>query len=989
GVIADVASEGISDSFKPIQLSDAYLVERWGADEGLPSSHVLALAQTVDGYVWIGTRQGLVRFDGVTFQIFDSSRVPEFTSDFVHSLHADRQGRLWIALPDRWIVRVRDTFIADPELRNLPRLAEDRSGEMLVMKQGSLFRWEQSGLTPLLLPENVAPGQFMVFSDFGQKVLLRAEGGLFEREAGGWKRISTTSPPPDHGWVLFRRRAGNFLMLRGTELWEVQSDFAARLSRRLPWREMACHNLIDDREGNLWFATAGQGLCFLGREGQFGSVSKANNVLANDVSIVMEDHEGNIWAGADNGLYRLRRRAFQMIGENKGLMGPVISAVATSREGSLWIGSRARGLFEWRPDWPMVKERSSGLPVLSLCSTETGALWVGTDGYGMFRYEDGKREQVIPAGAAEQPAVFVTAMLQSRSGTTWFGGDKGLFLRQPDGAFVEMGSKASPSIQAVRGLAEDETGRVWIATDGQGLFSFANDRFQNFGAREGLRVAALWSLLCDREGTLWIGTYNAGLWSFQEGRFQPCVPHDRLPGGAICDMAFDGLGSLWLSCANGVARLPRSDLSRWSQPTDAEVVVHTFGRRDGLQTREITGRSGPKICPLNDGRLAFATADGVALLSPQALPLNTNPPPVLIEEVRVDEMVLKPEPADAANAPQFKVPPGRRRIEVRYTALSFAAPERVQFRYRLEGLADDWVSAGHRRQAFFTSLAPGPYQFRVIAANGDGVWNQTGAALSLLVMPHFWQTVWFKISALLFSALSFAAIAYATAHRRHRREIERLQREQAIERERGRIARDLHDDLGSSLTKITQLAHRGLARPGESTTHLHSITSTCQNLVSALDEIVWAVNPRNDTVDHLVTYLCRYAEDYLRTAGLRCRLDVPLELPNERLSAETRHNLYLVLKEALNNVVRHARATQCHLRFSVAATQLQIIVEDDGCGFDPAKAAGDGNGLVNMKERIRDLGGDIQWEAAPGRGLRLNLRVPLDSNPTAARSESS
>jgi signal transduction histidine kinase len=414
-----------------------------------------------------------------------------------------------------------------------------------------------------------------------------------------------------------------------------------------------------------------------------------------------------------------------------------------------------------------------------------------------------------------------------------------------------------------------------------------------------------------------------------------------------------------------------------------------------MASQKCSGGFQPGVCKTADGRLWFPTAKGLAIIDPANFTTNIVPPPVVIEELSVEGKPVRfqgakvaERVADFASAPQ--IPPGKQRLELRYTGLSFAAPDKVRFRHRLEGLESDWVEAGTKRVAQYSYLPPGTYTFRVIACNNDDVWNEEGASLTFRVLPQVWQTWWFKIILAVAAAGVVAALAISVTRMRVRRKLEQLERQRALERERARIARDIHDDLGASLTRITLLSQSVRSELGSehrAVPDVDQIYSTARELTRSMDEIVWAVNPEHDTLDSLVTYLGRFAQRFLSVAGIRCRLDAPLDLPALALTSEMRHNVFLAFKEALNNVVKHAQATEVRLSLELRPEGFMLVIADNGRGFRcppgqaPALEPADGqrlvagNGLANMQKRLREIGGCCEWETAPGEGTRAKLVV--------------
>ena len=387
----------------------------------------------------------------------------------------------------------------------------------------------------------------------------------------------------------------------------------------------------------------------------------------------------------------------------------------------------------------------------------------------------------------------------------------------------------------------------------------------------------------------------------------------------------------------------------------------------------------------------------LVVVNTKKLDQNSEPPPTLLTRILVDDRVVaryggilpkNANPGDdtvditSANG-KLHIPPRHRRIEFEFAVLSFNAPENVQFRYRLKGFEDDWVAADTRPSATYQRLSSGDYTFEVMACNNDGEWSKTGAQLSLVVAPFFWQTWWFRLTVP--GAFTFGVIAIVryVSFRRLQKQLRVLEAQASLQKERARIAKDIHDDLGANLTQIAflgELAHQDLGEPEQVATRVEKISTTARLAIKSLDEIVWAVNPRNDTLAHLVDYAGQFAVDYLRLAGIRCRLDFPEQIPPHELSANLRHNLFLVIKEALHNVVKHAGATELWLRAGVTDGALDICIEDNGRGFENAPDDALADGLRNMRQRMADIGGEIQWESRSGSGTKASLHLPW---PTA------
>jgi signal transduction histidine kinase len=418
-----------------------------------------------------------------------------------------------------------------------------------------------------------------------------------------------------------------------------------------------------------------------------------------------------------------------------------------------------------------------------------------------------------------------------------------------------------------------------------------------------------------------------------------------------------------------------------------------YGKADGVESTFCNGVAKPAAWKTKDGRLWFPTTKGLIVVAPNVR-VNQMPPPVFIEQIIADKKNLLPSQVviqspdvggedGPASEPTFEAPPGRGELEFRYTALNFQTPEKCRFKYQLESIDSEWVEADTRRVAHYNNLLPGSYRFKVIACNEDGIWNEAGTTTTVILDPHPWQTWWFRGLAVAGVTGALAtAVRYAT-RRRMQRKLEILEQQHALERERGRIAKDIHDDLGSSLTRIMMLGERAqddIERRDEAQVHVRKIVDSARATVQSLDEIVWAVNPENDTLDGLVEYISHYADQFFESTNVKCRLEMPVELSPLPLPAEARHDLFLVVKEALNNILKHSGATEARICVAEIGATVEIVIEDNGRGFElnETNAGRKRNGLENMRRRIEGLGGTFGVTSAPGRGTKLTVTARLD-----------
>ena len=512
----------------------------------------------------------------------------------------------------------------------------------------------------------------------------------------------------------------------------------------------------------------------------------------------------------------------------------------------------------------------------------------------------------------------------------------------------------------------DRAGTLWVGTDG-GLSRWADGKFTHVTSRDGLSHSDVNAIYEDDDETLWFGTKGGGLNRLRAGRWTSYTTAQGLFSDEIYEIIEDDRGYLWMSCRRGIFRVSKQSFAALDQGTIPALTSTHFVRADGLATVQCNGVAKPAGWKSRDGQIWFPTIRGVVAVQP-GIRINPQPPPVWIEEVRAGQHLLRTGSITEPVAASVTVPPGTGDVEIHYTALSLQVPEKVRFKYRLETVDKDWTDAGAQRSVTYHSLAPGRYRFTVIAANNDGVWNETGAKLALVVRPQFWQTGWFTLTVLTLPAL-ILGWAYRTRVRRLR-EIEQL---------RIRIASDLHDDVGSRLTKVAMITEQVERETNTAATrpHIQLIARTTRDITRAMDEIVWTINPKNDTLENLANYIFHYAQEYFQNTGVRCRLDLPPSLPEHTLSTEYRHSLFMAVKEALNNILKHAGAEEVRIRLAVADRRLTIAITDNGRGFAADRARPGGDGLVNMRERLRQVGGSLRLESAADRGTTITMEAPL------------
>jgi ligand-binding sensor domain-containing protein/signal transduction histidine kinase len=971
--------------------SSKYFFDAWQSAGGQDLNAVTAIVQTGDGYLWLGTYDGLVRFDGVQFKVFNSMNARGLRNGRITALFEDDAGVLWIGHETGDLTQYRDgqfrptslgfTWVGGP----IADMKTDEDGDLwLTSDRGGLFRLRDGDCARPNVPET-GWAAWMI-KDAKRRLWVISNGALGSLGAGGFKplRLDEDDKTVYKYERMLRARDGGLWVLREHHVGKWRAGRWEEDLRPAPWTNDWATALLETQSGDLLVGTFRSGLYLLGAGGATTHLTRASGISSEQVGSLCEDREGNIWVGTGTGLNALRVRKVEMLNPPDEWGGHNVLSFWVRPDGSAWIGTKGAGLYHYERSGAMDHwsnfNQTNGLDssyVWSVLETRSGELLIGTWGGGLKVESQGHYEAL---GELSKISAGVLALYESKKGELWIGTTAGL-QRYANSKLTFVAGQKELKVPDVRAITESSDGTLWFGMSGGGLASLKDGHLKQFRQQEGLSSDFVHCLYADADGTLWIGTADKGLCRLQKGRFSNIGLDEGLPSSAILHIVDDGQGDLWMGSQRGILRVGKADLNSCADGKARTFHFLTYGKAEGLASESCPGGFQPGACRAPDGRLWFPTTKGIAIVDPTKVATNRVPPPVVIEEFMVDG-----QPAALAGA---QIAPGKQRFEVRYTGLSFAAPDRVQFKYKLDGLETEWVEAGTGRLAQYSYLKPGQYSFHVIACNNDGVWNENGATVDFTVQPHLWQTWWFAVIVVLAGAGGIVTGVLGVAQRRERRKLEQMEKQQAVEKERARIARDIHDDLGASLTRIAMLSQtmrKNLEGNSSEAGTAQRVNGIARDLTRAMDEIVWAVNPKHDTLDSLATYLGGFAQDFLTPAGLRCRLNLPVCLPACAVSAEIRHNVFLAFKEILHNIVKHAKASEVEVSLIMGPPGFEVNIADNGCGFafNPGKetAAGcgetqrrGGNGLLNVRRRLEQLGGRCEWETGPGLGTRVRFII--------------
>ena len=960
----------------------------WNQEDGLPQDTVRALAQTPDGYLWIGTDEGLARFDGYEFTAFNR-RGGALPSNTVSALTVTSDGTLWISTP-AGLVRYRGgVFHTLTRADGLPDVAVSvMAADNAPAPKGQERKlWAIAGDT--------------VCEVAGDKA---REASFEPAEARRGARVVRVAPDGALWVVGFRGifrvqdgRAGVVVpatKLRGSmasavwidkdgTVWTGLSDGLLSVTagdnavRRYTTRDGLPDNYVRalwrDRHGALWAGTNG-GLARL-EHGRFVGVTAGSNEEQDWVRSLFEDREGNLWVGTNTGLNSYHDGRFTLYSRQEGLPGDKPTVVHQDRSGAVWIGFHDRGLFRFRPAPNIRYTTANGLPsneIFSISDTADGSLLVGTR-EGAVAIRDGSVRPLPVPDALHRRVVL--DVLEDHSGLLWAASPGGLF-RIERGRGVHMAGGGPSSNDGVIALATTSDGAVWAASYGGELWEFRGGSLAHYTSSEGLPAEQFRSLHAGRDGTLWIGTVGGGLAWRRNGRFYHCGAQEGLPADNIAIIVEDAKGDLWLGTTQGICHVNRASLDAFTAGKSKKIQAELLGVSDGLRSAQCAPAFASGSGELtSDGWLWFPTAQGLALLNP-ALPAPARLPPSLV--ISLVEFDGKPAGALAGN----EFGPGDGRVIFRYTGIHLRAPEAVRYMFRLDGVDRDWVISGARRTAGYSNLAPGRYLFRVRADAGGGARE---ASYAFSIRPHYYQTAWF--AALL--ALALLGGLWGAWQLRLRTLRARFQ---LVLNERARLARELHDTLAQDFVGLSTLLDAVSMRLADdaATARLnlelarkmvrHSLTEARRSVMDLRAAVLQGLS--------LAEALTSAAPSWVAGSTLKVQVETegePVKLPDE----EEQH-LLRVAQEALHNAAHHSRGHNAWVRLRYVTNgknaEVKLTIRDDGRGFDPHgtldPSAGH-FGILGMQERAERIGGTFRLESRPGAGTVVEVSAPVPQSKHA------
>lgn len=972
-------------------VSAQYRFDSWTTDNGLPQNGVRSITQTPDGYLWFTTLDGLVRFDGVKFTVFNKSNSKGIISNRFWHAKAFDDGSIWAATEGGDLTIYRNSeFVSYPADKipgvQISGIENDENGEVLLTTDTG-FYYLRTGEFVFAKPTG---------NDNSQKFYLGQSGTRWERyptEIRQIKNGNTNIYSIKLKFLFFYnnriyedKKGGLWISDLGKLFYLHDGRITEYFEKDRALANLIGHSTWEEADGSIWIATGdynrpGVGLVRF-KDGKFNKFGLENGLSNDRIFNRFKDREGTVWLATDRGLNRLRQQVLTPLSTKDGLVHNEVYPLLKSRDGSIYIGTNG-GLSRYKDgkftNTVFSPGRDYGVSsVQSLAEDAEGRLWIGSIG-GLFVLKEGKIEEWTKK--FENPDTIYT-IYPHQDGTVWFGTEHSGVLQYKNDKIVPLFSTAKGlSGNDVKFIHQAKDGTFWIGTF-NGI-SIADCGFQltdcqikkNYTTADGLPSNFVRSIKEDEDGTLWIGTYDNGLTRFKDGKFFNFNTDNGLFNNGVFAIVEDKNGNFWMSSNKGIFRANKQQLNDFADGKIKSYDSFGYGKQDGMLNTECNGGRQPSAITDENGQIWFPTLEGVSIVDPNLLKTTLLPPPVEIEEILIDR-----EKVNFADSIQIN--PSQNYLDITYTALSLINSEKIRFRHKLEGLDEDWFEAGTRRTVNFSHLPPGNYTFTVTATNSDGVWNPNGKSIKIEVLAPFYRTRWFVASIILLTIFTaYLIYRYRIAQLKRLNAAQESFSRQLIESqesERKRIAQELHDGLGQNLLVIKNRALLGLSVEGKDE-QLNEIQETVTDALNEVRTIAYNLRPLHIERLGLTSTIEEMVEQVEAASGIQISYDIS-KIDN-LFTAENEINFYRIVQESLNNIVKHSKAPKASVEVFRDNQKITLEIRDNGLGFESEKVKEkNGLGLNGIAERVKILKGTYLIESEINKGTRVLVEINIEEN---------
>ncbi|MBR9916967.1 hypothetical protein GYB29_04595 [bacterium] len=983
--------QGLSQTslFSQIPNSEDYVVTHFGMEEGLPQNSVNDIVQADNGYIWLATFGGLVRFDGHRFRTYNRSNTEGMDYDRVVSIFEDSNNNIWGASEQGVVKLTKDKAISysiDKRTTSASAgwIKEDKEGRIWGALNGNFYLLKNNQFERQMLFEVDGQKFQKISADttgailYMDKIVAKSYNDtlykfLDLREKIESNIISLIEYPKNSG-VFFIGTSGNGVL-------KLKNEEVTFLGKNLGLNNKDILGFYEDRKNRLWIYSYEGILINEGSEFQTFRMDGEDQNFDIQIRSMFEDNEGNLWLGSvAEGLFRLKETQISMIDVNDGLVNQRMLSLSALNDGSFIFGTNCGGVFVSQngvAEFPAVNKYLPNNCIWSVFQDSKDRIWFSANGLYMTNSLQEKGKSFGINDGFEGINIF--AIAEDKLGNIWIGCSNGIFKYNDVSGFTTYKTEEGFNFSETRVLHEDANGNIWAGTIA-GLYKITDDNVEQVKLAHSKNYPNktdepyIRAIYQDEDGTYWFGSYGNGIFRMKEDQIINITSQDGLFDNIVSHIVEDDHGNFWIGSNRGIFRVSRNNLNDFSEGVNDEILSYSYGTGDGMNSAETNGGFHPSTIQDSDGNIYFPTVGGVAVVKTTKININTTIPPVYIERVRSSTDVF-------SDINTIELPYNDSFLEISYTAINFNKPEKTRFKYKLVGFNDNWVDVGNRREALYSKIPPGEYTFKVLASNSDGVWNEKGATIGVVITPPFWQTkVFYGIVGLVFLTSGPAVYYYRVSQLKKENDKQKRFSEQLInsqEAERRRIASELHDGLGQQILVIKnrlELAKQQIGNTKKLEEEMDEIMKSTKISISDVRTISHGLRPvhleKFGLTDAIIN-LCREIKD-----SDSIEWSYHIDKIDGLIDKNKEIHFYRVVQEGVNNIMKHSSAREASVLIKRTDYNIFTTIWDDGKGFDLKNLTGtEGLGFIGMKERVETLGGTIDIKSAPVNGTTIKINI--------------
>lgn len=982
----------------PLRFKDDAItnIQYLDVGQGLSFSYVYAVLEDKKGEIWIGTDgSGVSKYNGKSFTNYSVKE--GLTGNIVTSLLEDRKGNIWMGTYDGVTMFDGKNFTQFTEKEGLSNnkvvvIQQDKKGNIWFgSAQGGISKYDGEKITHYTVKEGLPSdsvlacmedrnGNIWIGTFFGA---VKFDGNSFtyftKKEGLTNDNVSTLLEDKD-GNIWFGSRLGGISKYDGEKI--------TQYTKQEGFTDNGVGSMIEDKNGNIWIGTSLEGLIKF-KEKYFTHYTQREGLTNSRIKGMIEDKNGNIWFGTDGGgVNKLNNTSFNYLIPNELFENIKVRPILKDKNGNLWFGTESAGIGKYNGNDFTYFTKKDGLPSKgqrSMLSDKKGIIWIGTEVGDVSKFDGNHFTNYSTESGFKFGSVF--SILEDKSGTMWFGKIDGI-IRLVGKNFTSYKMEDGLPANTIFSITQDKKGNIWFGTDGGGLSKYDGHHLINYTEKEGLFCKSVTSVAEDEKGNLWLGTLGAGVCKFDGNNFTYYTEREGLSNNNVWSISKDSSGHFWFGTDKGLSLFIPDTVNRKS--LNDKYFIHSFGLQDGLKALDFNLHS---VCIDNNNRIWWGTGKGVAsldlntafkLTTPRSLSLNfieinqqyydfRNLPDSISKNISFSLV-----PAFANYPEQLKLSYDQNHLTFHFSAIDWSAPEKIKYSYRLIGLDEKWSSPKEENIADYRNLRHGNYEFQVKAIGETQEWTKA-FTYSFIIRPAWWQTWWFKAAIILFAALLLLFISRLIYLSRLRKQKTFLEKQLAVQMERQRISSEMHDDIGAGLSGVrlmTEMAKTKSKDP-QSISEIEKIYNSVGDVSARMKEVIWSLNTENDSLSSLVAYLQKQARHMMEHFPCTVAISVPDIIPDIKISGEARRHIYLAVKEALHNIIKHSGADNVEMKIN-CEDKLHITISDNGKGMNPDENSQAGNGLKNMRRRMEQLNGIFLIKSK--KGLSLTFEIPLNSS---------